>query len=105
MSLDWEEDIKWCRYILVHRLHRTIEYTAPTISELWEQLSDARRDAGGLYTYYVGQHELVDLWDEPGRITYSMESYGKRRRPVWEPGTMFHDDDHMAIRFRNMELQ
>lgn len=95
--------MRWCRYILVHLGTRAIDATAPTIHEIWSKVKRQRESHGAFYRYWVGAHEIVDLWEEPGRIVYTLQN--PPRLPQWEAGTSFPDEDHTTIRFQQMELE
>lgn len=78
---------RYHRYLLVHKDTKSVDYTAPTIGELFEVLRMARSDErvgrSGTYTYYVNRHEIVDCFEEPGRIVYALQN--PPRLPRWEP--------------------
>ncbi len=94
--------MRWYRYLLVSKGSRSIDFNAPTYTELYEKLTAARK-RGASYGYRYDNYEVVDLHEEDGRITYALQD--PPRMPKWEPGLWFPDDDDTALRFKAMELE
>lgn len=99
---DWGE-IKTDRYILVNKGTKSIDFTAPTYDDLYTRLAHAIKTCSpGCAYLYKDRYEVVDLFEEPGRVVYSLQD--PPRLPKWEAGTYFADDDNTSLRFKAMEL-
>lgn len=91
------------RYILVRKDTRSIDFTGATYAELFAALAYGKANCSpGCHSYYVNAYEVVDLFEEHGRITYRMQN--PPRMPEWQSGSYFPDDDNASLRFKAMEL-